>query len=92
MLALYILGGIVTYLGIGTKAAHMTIDHYADKGYKRSKISEQAQLALFLWPWWLVVDAPNILFKKRIKRVQLETKQRKQQEKEVEQYLLEAGL
>jgi hypothetical protein len=92
MLALYIAGGIATYLGIGLKCASSSINVSIKNGYTKDRIAKDACWAFWLWPcWFMDVGTDEFIFgiaDKRVNQKQLKAAE----EEELNKIIIEEGL
>lgn len=92
MLGLYILGGIISYLGVGVKCAQAEIKNSVEENKGEVRAAKHAIATLYFWPIWVIDDLPTIVFRRRYKK-ELEKKNLlEQQDKEVERLLAEENI
>jgi hypothetical protein len=90
MLALYIIGGVATYIAVGAKCASVDINDSIDNECSKDYIVKNAMISMWGWPWWMVSEYPRQLICRLVDRKRSARTQRLETEKEV-QKLLDSG-
>lgn len=90
MIALYILGGMALYLGIGTKCAKIDIDDSIKNEHPKETITGNAVFAMWAWPWWVITELPRQLLERATEKRMAANKLQLENDIEV-QKLLDSG-
>ena len=90
MLAVYILGGLAMYLGVGIKCAKIDIKDSIKNNCDKKLVIKNAVRSLWFWPHWLVTEYPRQLLEKQVERDLEINRLKLESDKEV-QKLLDSG-
>jgi hypothetical protein len=92
MIALWIIGSVLAYAGVGVKCAKADIDDSINHGLGKKDVTTNAVVTFWAWPWWMAVELPRILFEKRVDKRLTARQLQLESDREVEKLLASGDL